>query len=52
MIPVLGTAQFGSSYGITNFGKVFRVEEVNDLLDLAMQSNVVWLDSSINYGNS
>ena len=52
MIPVLGTAQFGSSYGVTNFGKVFRVEEVNDLLDLAMQSNVVWLDSSINYGNS
>jgi hypothetical protein len=52
MIPVLGTAQFGSSYGITNFGKVFRVEEVNDLLDLAMQSDVVWLDSSINYGNS
>ena len=52
MIPVLGTAQFGSSYGVTNFGKVFRAEEVNDLLDLAMQSDVVWLDSSINYGNS
>lgn len=52
MIPVLGTAQFGSSYGVTNFGKVFRVEEVNDLLDLAMQSDVVWLDSSVNYGNS
>ena len=52
MIPVLGTAQFGSSYGVTNFGKVFRAEEVNDLLDLAMQSDVVWLDSAINYGNS
>lgn len=52
MIPVLGTAQFGSSYGVTNFGKVFRSEEVDDLLNTAMRRNVIWLDSSINYGNS
>ena len=48
----LGTAQFGSAYGITNtIGKV-PLAEVDKILSLAIQNNIYWLDTAQKYGTS
>lgn len=49
---MLGTAQFGSKYGINNFkGKPLK-KEIFDILDNAFEQNVVSLDTANIYGNS
>ena len=48
----LGTAQFGSPYGIANqSGQVSR-EEVKEILALARLNNIDTLDTAITYGES
>jgi aryl-alcohol dehydrogenase-like predicted oxidoreductase len=49
---VIGTAQFGMSYGITNnFGKVTRFE-VNNIFEIARINKINTIDTAISYGNS
>lgn len=49
---VLGTVQFGLSYGINNqSGKPSQIE-VNKVLDLAFDNNIRLLDSAEAYGNA
>lgn len=48
----LGTVQFGLNYGINNQqGKPLQAE-VNAILDLARESQLLSLDTSINYGDA
>lgn len=50
---VLGTAQFGLPYGITNHEGQLSFEEVCSILEVASKSNMVSaLDTSAQYGNS
>lgn len=48
----IGTAQFGLSYGITNTEGQVRQEEVKNLLQLACQSKIDFLDTAQSYGNA
>ena len=48
----IGTAQFGLPYGITNKEGQVRHEEVKNILLLAHQSNIAYLDTAQSYGNS
>ena len=48
----LGTAQFGSAYGISNKTGKPPLAEVQKLLDLAKKSGVSYLDTAPSYGNS
>ena len=48
----LGTAQFGSNYGITNqFGKPSN-EEIDLILENALNYNISFFDTANSYGNS
>lgn len=47
----LGTAQFGSDYGITNSSGQVRQEEVQKILNLARTAGLNTLDTAINYGD-
>lgn len=49
---VIGTAQFGLNYGITNKTGKVDLEEVISILDLASQHGITVLDSASSYGNS
>ena len=48
----IGTAQFGLSYGITNTEGQVRRKEVKNILLLAHQSSIAYLDTAQSYGNS
>ena len=49
---VLGTAQFGMKYGINNsIGQVAQ-NDVNEILNLAEQCGVKYIDTAYGYGNS
>lgn len=49
---VLGTAQFGMKYGINNsIGQVAQ-NDVNEILNLAEQCGVEYIDTAYGYGNS
>ncbi len=49
---VIGTAQFGTSYGISNSGIILNQSEVNKIFDLADKNQISFFDTSMNYGNS
>ncbi len=48
----LGTAQFGSDYGITNEHGQVSSANVSNILSLAHQKNIQYLDTARSYGNS
>jgi aryl-alcohol dehydrogenase-like predicted oxidoreductase len=49
---VVGGAQFGSYYGIANRGGVPRQQEVCDILRLARDAGVSWIDTARAYSGS
>ena len=49
---VLGTAQFGFHYGITNQEGPCLLEAIDDILSLAKKENIVYLDTAPTYGES
>ncbi len=52
MTIVLGSAQFGLNYGVTNSSGKVSLEKVCGILDLAYQNNIETIDTSTQYGNS
>ncbi|MDC1120391.1 aldo/keto reductase [Alphaproteobacteria bacterium] len=48
----LGTAQFGTGYGIANHNKQVQQSVVKEILDVAWQKNIKHLDTAPTYGNS
>ena len=48
----LGSAQFGSSYGVANCGGKVALGEVGEILNIASQSKVDLIDTAISYGES
>lgn len=48
----LGTAQFGSSYGLTNKNKELSVKEIGEILSLAENNGISFLDTAPTYGNA
>jgi aryl-alcohol dehydrogenase-like predicted oxidoreductase len=49
---ILGTAQFGSKYGINKAKQRPTQKEVFDILDIAVERNIESVDTADNYGNS
>ena len=49
---VIGTVQFGVSYGIANVGGQVHSNEVLSILDFAFENNINTLDTAKTYGNS
>ena len=49
---VIGTANFGTSYGISNSFKKISVREVRKILKFAKKNNISQLDTAANYKNS
>ncbi len=49
---VLGTAQFGLRYGITNHVGQVRSEEVRAIVDAAVANGIRWVDTARGYGTS
>ena len=52
MTIVLGSAQFGLNYGITNTSGKVPLENVCDILALANKNNINVIDTSTQYGDS
>ncbi len=54
MIPVLilGTAQFSSGYGVTNYGDSMQPETMRSIVEFALQNDFRGFDTSPSYGNS
>ena len=48
----LGTAQFGTQYGIANDGGRVTLAEVSEIMRLAQQSGIDLLDTAIGYGEA
>ena len=48
----LGTVQFGLDYGITNESGIVNQEEVNNILQVAIQNDINLLDTAAAYGKS
>ncbi len=48
----LGTAQFGSSYGLTNKNIELSIEEIGEILSLAKHNGISFLDTAPTYGNA
>ena len=49
---VLGTAQFGLDYGITNVKGKVEFEEVLAIKEYAIKNDITIVDTAQNYGNS
>ena len=49
---ILGTVQFGLSYGINNPYGLMSVSEVNAILSLAAKEGITQLDTAADYGES
>ena len=49
---VIGTAQFGSNYGIANSGGKVSADEVRKIIDFAESKGIDTLDTAIAYGES
>lgn len=49
---IIGTAQFGMSYGITNHNGIIQNDEVANILSMASIVGIKGLDTAIAYGNS
>ena len=48
----LGTVQFGLPYGITNERGTIPINEIQEILELACNSNIQYLDTAQGYGRS
>ena len=48
----LGTAQFGSSYGITNSNGIVSEKDVREILYYASQEGITYLDTAQSYGSA
>ena len=48
----LGTAQFGMEYGITNTNGELNQNEINKLINIAYKSDIKYLDTAQDYGDS
>lgn len=49
---ILGTAQFGMDYGVTNsIGKV-KLEEIDSILEFALKSGIQFIDTAEAYGDA
>jgi len=48
----LGTAQFGSSYGLTNKNDELSIKQIGDILTFAKKSGISFLDTAPTYGNA
>lgn len=48
---ILGTAQFGSKYGISNTKGKVKSKDINDILNYAKNENINLIDTAIEYGN-
>ena len=48
----LGTAQFGSNYGVTNSKGKISKKEVFKLLDYSKENGITSLDTAYSYGES
>ena len=49
---VLGTAQFGSAYGIANKTGIVSEKDIKKILNFAYQSNINMIDTAMDYGDS
>ena len=49
---VLGTAQFGTNYGIANTSGVVNTKEVAKILEVAIAGGIRAIDTAMNYGNA
>lgn len=49
---VLGTAQFGMDYGVTNSSGICSLETIKGILDLAVSCGITKLDTAVSYGKS
>jgi aryl-alcohol dehydrogenase-like predicted oxidoreductase len=48
----IGTAQFGSSYGVANTSGILTEEEINKILDSALIEGIDTIDTARSYGES
>jgi aryl-alcohol dehydrogenase-like predicted oxidoreductase len=48
----IGTAQFGSSYGLTNTNDELSINQIGDILTFAQKSGISYLDTAPSYGNA
>ena len=48
----LGSAQFGSNYGITNKKGQLNIDEVQEILDYAYDQGIEYIDTAQDYGDS
>ena len=48
----IGTAQFGTDYGITNLVGRIQIEEVEDILELIRKNDINLIDTARSYGDS
>ena len=49
---ILGGAQFGSNYGITNFEGVISPDKLKTILNFANKNGINMIDTAIKYGDS
>lgn len=49
---ILGTAQLGLNYGITNYSGKPSLSKTKKIIELAKKQNIKFLDTSMNYGDS
>ena len=49
---ILGSAQFGSKYGITNKFGATQSNEIKKILKICKSKKIKFIDSAINYGNA
>lgn len=48
----LGTASFDMDYGVSNTSGIPRTKEINEILNLAKENNISFLDTAPSYGNA
>jgi aryl-alcohol dehydrogenase-like predicted oxidoreductase len=48
----IGTAQFGSDYGITNKNGKVKINQIKKIIRFCNQNKINSLDTAVNYGNS
>lgn len=49
---IIGTAQFGSNYGITNKKGKIKPNKINEILDYLKKNKIKFIDTAMNYGNA
>ena len=49
---VIGTVQYGMSYGINNTNGIPSDLQISEIFDLSLKNNITYLDTSVSYGNS